>query len=63
MNTYYKITNENENHNGYQYIDGLNILNEQFNDDMNDSCGKGGLYFTNDENIIDFLSYGVNLMF
>jgi SNF2 family DNA or RNA helicase len=36
---YYKITNSNENHNGYQYQDGLNVLIEEFN---NGNIGKNG---------------------
>lgn len=30
---YFKITNKDENHHGYQYRDKLNILIEQFNED------------------------------
>ena len=58
---YFKITNYNENHNGFQYVDGLNILCEEFNDDPNKSCCAGGLYFTNAENIFKFLDYGIYL--
>ena len=43
---YFKITNAKENHHGFQYVDGLNVLIEEFNDDPNDSCCAGGLYFT-----------------
>ena len=32
MSIYYKITNENENHHGYQYKDGLNVLEEPFDE-------------------------------
>ena len=28
---YYKITNERENHHGFQYYDGLNVLKKKFN--------------------------------
>ena len=59
MQTYYKITNETECHNGYQYVDGLNILDKIF--EQNGSCVKGGLYFTTIDHIIKFLHYGINL--
>ena len=58
---YFKITNAAENHNGFQYLDGLNVLKEKFNDDPNKSCCPGGLYFTNGENIFKFLNYGIYL--
>ena len=58
---YFKITNPAENHNGFQYSDGLNVLKEKFNDDPNKSCCAGGLYFTNGENIFKFLNYGIYL--
>ena len=57
--TYYKITNQEENHNGFQYQDGLNVLIEPFN--MTGSCVAGGLYFTTKEHIHKFYSYGVNI--
>ena len=43
---YYKITNASENHHGFQYQDGLNELQEEFNDNPDDHCCAGGLYFT-----------------
>ena len=58
---YFKITNEKENHNDFQYVDGLNVLKEEFNDDPNQSCCKGGLYFTDATNIFKFLNYGIYL--
>ena len=58
---YFKITNANENHRGFQYVDGLNVLIEEFNDDPNKSCCRGGLYFTNIQNIFKFLDYGIYL--
>ena len=58
---YFKITNKDENHNGFQYADGLNILKEEFNNDPNQSCCAGGLYFSNAANIFKFLDYGVYL--
>ena len=58
---YYKITNKKENHRGFQYSDGLNILIDDFNNDPNQSCCKGGLYFTDAANIFEFLNYGIYL--
>lgn len=58
---YYKITNARENHNGFQYKDGLNVLQEPFNDDPHAHCCKGGLYFTDVKNIFLYLHYGVYL--
>src|SRR5438874_310821 len=57
-NMYYKITNEKENHNGFQYVNGLNILKDKFNANPNESCCAGGLYFTDAANIPKFLKYG-----
>ena len=56
---YFKITNEKENHNGYQYKDGLNILDKPF--EKTGSCVRGGLYFTDAQNIHKFYHYGTNL--
>ena len=56
---YYKITNKEECHNGYQYVDGLNILDKMF--EPNGSCVVGGLYFTTIEHIFKFLDYGCYL--
>ena len=56
--TYYKVTNKNECHNGYQYKDGLNILKEEFNDDPTASCVPGGFYFTDYEHLPKFFEYG-----
>lgn len=57
--TLFKITNEKENHNGYQYKTGLNVLNTRFS--KYKSCVPGGLYFASAKNILYYLSYGVNL--
>ena len=60
MNTkYYKITNHLEKHHGYQYQDGLNILDKPFEEEG--KCVPGGLYFTTIEHIPNFYSYGVYL--
>ena len=53
---YYKITNKNENHRGYQYVDGLNVLDKKF--EPNGSCVEGGLYFTTIKHITRFVVYG-----
>ena len=58
---YFKITNREENHYGFQYVDGLNILLDDFNDDPNKSCCAGGLYFSDAANIFKFLNYRVYL--
>jgi len=55
---YLKITNPKENHNGFPYKDGENVLKEKFNDDPTASCVRGGLYFTDIEHILEFLDYG-----
>lgn len=55
---FYKITNKKENHHGFQYCDGLNILTESFNDDQYASCCEGGFYFTDIEHILEYVSYG-----
>ena len=57
--TYYKVTNERENHNGYQYRDELNILEEKSNDNPNISCTSGGFYFTDYNNLQKFFDYDV----
>ena len=59
---YYKIINKEWNHNRYQYVPGLNILKEKFNDDPNNICGPGGFYFTTAEHIFKFLNYGCYLV-
>ncbi len=61
---YYKITNKNENHNRFQYHDGLNQLDEsteQFNSNPIMSCCPGGLYFTTLEHIHKFYCHGCHL--
>ena len=58
---YYKVTNKHENHHGFQYIDGLNILKGKFENDPDNSCGSGGFYFTTLEYIPKFYSYGTNI--
>lgn len=59
--TWFKITNENECHHGFQYQDGLNVLKGPFNDDPNASCCAGGFYFSDITNIPKFFGYGCYL--
>jgi len=54
---YFKVTNEKECHNGFQYQTGLNVLDKPF--EPKGSCVGGGLYFTDLENLSKFYSYGV----
>ena len=53
MTKYYKLTNEEEIHHGFQYKDGLNEDHLPF--DETGSCCPGGLYFSDTENILQFL--------
>ena len=48
---YYKVTNEEERHNGLNYKTGVveDIL--PFNDNPKASCVRGGIYFTTPENL------------
>ena len=55
-NSFWKITNEEENHHGFQYQDGLNVDTQEFQE--SGTCVKGGLYFTDSENIPNFFGYG-----
>ena len=59
QNSYFKITNATETHNGFCYKDGLNILDKEFEEQG--SCVPGGLYFTTIDHIKDFYDYGINL--
>lgn len=56
-----KIMRDKENHYGYQYRDGLNILPDNFNDNPNNSCTKGGFYFTTPNFIHRYYNIGNNL--
>ena len=55
--TYYKITNESENHYGLQYQDGL--VEDIIPFAQEGSCCDGGIYFSDEKNILEFLNYGV----
>lgn len=54
---YYKVTNQTETHYGYQYKNGLNILDGFF--DETGSCVAGGFYFTTANHIHHYYNYGV----
>lgn len=58
---YCKITNHLENHKGYQYKNGLNIIKDKFNNDKNDKCGGGGFYFSDLNDILHYHHLGNNL--
>ena len=53
MTKYYKLTNEKEIHNGFQYKDGKNEDHLPFNE--TGSCCPGGWYFSDSENILQFI--------
>jgi len=52
---FYKLTTKDEIHNNYLYVDGLN--EEEIIIDDNNVCSKGGLYFTDVDNICCWLHY------
>jgi hypothetical protein len=53
--TFYKLTNDIECHNGFQFNDGLNIDHVKF--DPTDECKGGGLYFTELNNVAMWITY------
>ena len=53
LKKYYKLTVKDENHHGFVYQDGLNVDTVAF--DKTGSCCAGGLYFSDSENITQFL--------
>lgn len=54
-----RLTNETENHNGFQYNTGLNVDTKQFV--PNEKCGPGGLYFCHLKDIFDWIESGDNV--
>jgi len=50
--------NQEENHHGLQYRDGLIIDPKKFNNNSKISCVEGGIYFTTKEYIHRFFNYG-----
>jgi hypothetical protein len=55
---FFKIISDDMKHYDYQYHQGLNILEDEFNDNEHDSCGKGGFYVTTNHYIHNFYSWG-----
>src|SRR5579872_6702491 len=55
-----KLTNSYENHNGFQFTDGLNVDTNIFN--PSGSCRKGGIYFTDIEEAGRWIMYGGSTM-
>src|SRR5579872_2581285 len=55
-----KLTNKTENHNDYQFSDGLNIDIKPF--DPRGECRVGGNYFTIIEKAYMWISYGLCVM-
>ena len=56
---FYKILREDLTHHDFTFKEGINIDTNKFN--PFGSCSKGGIYFTNYENIYDYLDYGINV--
>ena len=56
-----KLTNKKENHNGYQFKDGLNVDNVPFCIDS--ECTPGGIYFCRFNNFVRWLSYNDKSMY
>jgi hypothetical protein len=56
---YIKILSEDLKHNGFQYKEGLNVDTIPFN--PTGSCLPGGLYFTDEKYLLDFLGYGTKI--
>ncbi len=59
MTAYYKITNQEETHNGFQYQDGLNVVNEEFDD--RGASAIGIAYFTDINHVPLFYGRGINI--
>jgi hypothetical protein len=55
----YKFINSTHNHNNFKYVHGTNKDTNRFV--PNGSCKAGGLYFADDEHILNFSSYGSKL--
>ena len=55
-----KLTNIDENHNGYQFKDGLNVDTIPFSTQRD--CSPGGIYFCRIDNFVKYLKYGTKTM-
>lgn len=51
----YKLTLEDEIHHGLKYETGMIIDREHFNYDRSEMCGKGGIYFSNQDSILGWI--------
>jgi len=58
---YYKLFNKDEKHYGFKYHDGLNIDTNKFN--PTGTCSKGGLYFFNEVQLLNYHKYTNNVYF
>ena len=56
--TYYKVLRKDMTHRGFKYEMGLNIDTNEFNDNIEQNCVKGGLYFVDLENIYKHIAFG-----
>lgn len=59
--TFYKLTNELENHNNFQYNDGVNVDCLPFN--PKGECKLGGLYFTEYDKMPLWVEYRATQMY
>src|SRR5579872_2898330 len=57
--TFFKLTNINEKHNGFQFKDGLNIDTNEFN--PIGCCRSGGIYFACENKIWKWVKYNDNV--
>ena len=55
-----KLTNKSECHNGFQFKTGLNKDTVLFN--PTSECREGGIYFTDIENLAEWIEYGKKVM-
>ena len=51
---FFRITNKDEKHNSYQWVDGMNVDHLPFR--YSGTCCPGGLYFTDAENILVYMN-------
>ncbi|AGF85746.1 repeat protein [Moumouvirus goulette] len=59
---YFKITNKKEKeHFGFQYKEGLNVLQRKFNNNINDLYGANRLYFFDAEYVCNHIDAGIYL--
>lgn len=51
----YKLTHDNEKHFDHQYTTGVNFDKNPFNADVSSRCAKGGLYFSDKDDVLAWL--------